>query len=139
MIYLGIDPGMSSPPGAGVIISDMGNVLEQKWTTILDVYDWLATFTDDHTLAVIEKISWGSKVSKNAGEWIGMLTALRIPFKEIPPKKWQKHFGTFAKDRTQRKNQLKQIAQQLHPDIKWTHATADAYLLAIYAKEVAWK
>ncbi len=136
MIYLGIDPGLK---GAATIVTDSGNVVVQEWTTVLDVYDWLATFTDDHTLAVIEKIGWGAKVSKNAGEWIGMLTALRIPFKEITPKKWQKHFGTFSKEKTRRKNELKQIAQQLHPQIKWTHATAAAFLIATYCREVAWK
>jgi len=143
MRYLGIDPGIGSPPGGAVIISDdfvdFTEVLVYKWTTIKDAFEFLDTVFDGSTYAVVEKISWGSKVSKNAGEWIGMLTAMGIPFKEITPKKWQKYFGTFPKERTRRKNELKQIAQQLHPQIKWTHATADAYLLAVYAKEVAWK
>ena len=135
MIYLGIDPGIN---GAAVML--WGNdVFVYEARTTKDAYDALnlGQSTKD-ILAVIEKVTRPTKLTRNAGEWVGLLTALGIPFKEIPPKKWQKHFGTFAKERTRRKNQLKQIAQQLHPDIKWTHKTADAYLLAVYCREVAW-
>ena len=135
MIYLGVDPGLK---GAGVMITASGNVLVQPWTTTKDVCDWLETFIDGSTYAVVEKVTRPTKLTRNAGEWIGMLTALKIPFVEVSPVKWQKHFGTFAKERTRRKNQLKQIAQQLHPQIKWTHVTADAYLLAVYGRQ-QWK
>ena len=136
MIYLGIDPGIN---GAAVELNDTLHVKE--WTTTQEVYEFLRVRTafPDEIRAVIEKVTRPTKLTRNAGEWVGLLTALGIPFKEIPPKKWQKHFGTFAKERTRRKNQLKQIAQQLHPQIKWTHKTADAYLQAVYAREVAWQ
>ena len=138
MTIIGIDPGIG---GGGVCFSGalVEGISVHKWTTTQEAFNWLDSLPADGGIyAVIEKIGWGSKVSKNAGSWIGLLTAMCIPFKEITPKKWQKHFGTFAKERTRRKNQLKQIAQQLHPEIKWTHATADACLLANYAREVAW-
>ena len=136
MIYLGIDPGVN---GTAVMLWN-DDVFVYKASTVRDAYDALnlGQSTKD-ILAVIEKVTRPTKLTRNAGEWVGLLTALGIPFKEIPPKKWQKHFGTFAKEKTRRKNQLKQIAQQLHPQIKWIHKTADAYLLAVYAREVAWQ
>ena len=138
MIYLGIDPGIN---GAAIAL-DGRELYSHEWETVKDSYLFLENVIEDvdslSVCAVIEKVTRPTKLTRNAGEWVGLLTALGIPFKEVPPKKWQKHFGTFAKEHTRRKNQLKQIAQQLYPGEKWTHKTADAYLLAVYAREVAW-
>ena len=146
MIFIGIDPGVN---GSIVRINDGGigadqtlpRIMIHQWNTTADASHWLKEKIWQppvDTYAVIEKVTRPTKLTRNAGEWVGLLTALGIPFKEVPPKKWQKHFGTFAKEHTRRKNQLKQIAQQLHPEIKWTHKTADAYLIAVYCREVAW-
>ena len=137
MIYIGIDPGLKG----AIVVLDSVRVYIDPWCTTLESFQFLQGVHGwgDDMCAIVEKVTRPTKLTRNAGEWIGMLTALGIPFKEISPKKWQKYFGIFAKERTQRKNQLKQMAQRLHPQIKWTHVTADAYLLAIYAKEEAWK
>ena len=53
----------------------------------------------------------------------------------VTPLTWMKYFGTSRpKDKTKRKNHLKQIAQELCPEAKITLATADALLLAIWAR-----
>lgn len=57
----------------------------------------------------------------------------KIPFEEISPQKWQKALGITKSDsKTQHKNKLKGLAQQLYPDTKMTLAIADAVLIAHY-------
>ena len=69
------------------------------------------------------------------GKWLGILAAHKIPYTQVTPKKWQKHYGALSKEKKERKNQLKHLAQQRFPEIKITLATADAILLANYLKE----
>lgn len=56
---------------------------------------------------------------------------------DITPQKWMKHYG-MKKDKgetnTSWKNRLKDLAQELFPDIKVTLYTADALLIANYLK-----
>lgn len=140
-IYLGVDPGKN---GAGCqIFGD--TTLFKQWSTTLDAYEWLKWSTcgpivaPHKAFAVIEKVTRPAKLVGNAGEWRGLLTALHIPFKEVTPQVWQKYFGVFPKEKRARKNALKQKAQQLYPDLDVTLQTADALLIAEYAKEVAWR
>lgn len=65
------------------------------------------------------------------------LIALKIPFTEITPQKWQKelqlgHKGT--KTTAEWKNKLKQKAQQLYPNVKMTLATSDSLLIVEYGR-----
>ena len=71
------------------------------------------------------------KFGMNYGFLRGLLTAFDIPFDEARPQKWQKAMGCMSKGD---KNVTKAKAQQLHPELKITHATADAILLAEYAR-----
>lgn len=99
---------------------------------------------------------------QNYGLLRGFLIACAIPFVEVSPSVWQKRYSlpalpkrpplivgpttpeaiearkatlrTRGKARTEKKNALKAIAQQLFPLLKITHATADALLLATYAR-----
>ena len=48
-----------------------------------------------------------------------------------------KHFGTMPKDKKDRKNHLKHLAQQRFPSVKITLATADAILLANQTGQVS--
>ena len=107
MIYLGVDPGLN---GAAVVISDKTDtLLVKEWSTTQEAHEFLrwavknpTILHNDDAKAVIEKVTRPTKLTRNAGEWVGLLTALSIPFKEISPQKWQKHFGKFAKERTRR-------------------------------------
>jgi hypothetical protein len=57
------------------------------------------------------------------------LTAAGIPFERVRPQAWQKAMGCMSKGD---KNITKRKAQELFPQIKVTHATADALLIATY-------
>ena len=73
---------------------------------------------------------------RNFGIWLGMLTALSLLYNKVTPSTWQKHFGSFPKEKKDRKNRIKEIAKQTFPDTnKITLATSDAILIALYAKE----
>jgi len=141
-IIFGIDPGKN-----GAAVRLYGDIVNAKeWTTTKDAWEFLKRVSYPPIItkgckvfAVLEKVTRPGKLVGNAGEWRGMLTALGIPFKEVTPQIWQRHFGVFPKARPARKNALKQKAQQLYPNLDITLQMADALLLAVYAKDVAWK
>jgi crossover junction endodeoxyribonuclease RuvC len=70
---------------------------------------------------------------RNFGFLIGLLTALKIPYEFVSPQKWQKAMGCLSKGD---KNVTKAAAQRLFPDIKITHAIADALLIAEYGRRI---
>ena len=74
---------------------------------------------------------------KNVGTILTALTAARIPFDQVIPRKWQKALGVVypkgATD-TEKKNITKRRAQQLFPSVPVTHSTADALLIASYCR-----
>lgn len=61
------------------------------------------------------------------------LIAANIPFDEVRPQKWQEVIGCRTKGD---KNVSKRRAQELFPNLKITHATADALLLAEYCRRL---
>ena len=71
----------------------------------------------------------------NYGVWLGILSALHIPYQLCLPRKWMKFYGSMPKEKKDRKNHLKQLAQQMYPDHKVTLYNADAILLANYLKK----
>jgi hypothetical protein len=60
------------------------------------------------------------------------LTAAGIPFERVTPQKWQKAMGCMTKGD---KNVSKRRAQELFPQLKITHAIADALLIAEYGRK----
>ena len=65
------------------------------------------------------------------------LVAAEIPFEAVRPQAWQKELGIMRTGEvgvTQWKNRLKLEAQRLFPDIKVIKKTADALLIAEYAR-----
>jgi crossover junction endodeoxyribonuclease RuvC len=140
MIFLGIDPGNS---GGFVLIDEDGNVLthDKQPETELDVCFSLqcarnfAELEGHKLTAIIEKVHAMPKqgvtsvftFGRNYGFLRGVITSLSIPFVDVTPQKWQKELGCQTKGD---KNVSKAKAQQLWPKIKWTHATADAALIA---------
>lgn len=152
-LHLGIDPGMNGGiaaiyPDGGVIWPSQYLALRMPktdcdiWTVFKDLIDVHRT---GNIWAVIERVnampgqgvSSTFKFGMNYGFLRACLTAAKIPYQEVSPRKWQAALGVPARKKTetkvQHKNKLKQKAQQLFPDVKVSLATADALLLARYA------
>lgn len=138
-VFIGIDPGVGDPPGGMVVISDdpARGVDLYPWVTAKTMWERFRELTLDGITAVIEQVTRPRKLVENAGVWKGLLTAAGVPFKEVTPKTWQKHYGQFPKDKKLRKQRLLEIAQQRYPDVDIPLNLADAVLLADYAREQA--
>lgn len=144
MINIGIDPGVNG----GIAIIDNGHIEAIKCPdTVKDMADVIKDAKWDcvNMFCIIEKVHSmpGQGVrsvftfGKNYGQWLGILAAHGVPYKEVPPQTWMKYYGAMPKDRTKRKNHLKHLAQSLHPNIKVTLKTSDAILLANWCREIA--
>ena len=77
------------------------------------------------------------KFGQGYGFLRGILVALRYPFEEVTPKKWQAEFG-MKKERLETKSawkqRLKGRAQILFPDLEVDLYTADALLIAEFGR-----
>ncbi len=139
MIYIGIDPGKS---GAVAVLEDDGRI---DWMKCSETEHDIATYVkwwsvmDVKKFAVIEQVSAMPKqgvsstfkFGQSYGFLRGLLVAHLIPFETVTPAKWQ----TFMRCRSGGdKNVTKAAAQRLFPDVKVTHANADALLLTEYAR-----
>jgi len=140
-ITIGVDPGAN---GAIAWIDERGkscvekmpDTLQDLWDLILDIK---CSSWDQHQpcKAYIEQVSsspqMGVVSSFSFGRGYGnlemALTAAGIPFERVRPQVWQKAMGCMTKGN---KNISKQKAQELFPDKKVIHATADALLIALY-------
>ena len=144
-LYIGIDPGISG--GIACITSD--DLFAVKCPgTIADMNDKIEAITEitNHTgyqcYATIEAVhsmpkqgvSSVFKFGKNYGEWLGILSASKIPYTQVSPQKWMKLFGSMPKEKKDRKNHIKHLAQQRYPHNKITLATSDAILIAEYCR-----
>lgn len=150
IVVLGIDPGGSG--GLALLPAEPRDAPDFEHNFIAaypmpesprDLHDLLAehrhkiimaTMEDVHAMPTNGSIS-GFKLGRNAG-WIeGFLIALKIPYEKISPQKWTKHLSLVGgKPGTEKKNLHKVRAQQWFPNLKITHATADALLIAEYAR-----
>jgi hypothetical protein len=145
IFYIGIDPGKSGAI-AMMDFTDEPKIrtLKMKDATERDVYEFLdgppGNLNGWSRCAVIEKVASSPQMGvvsaftfgKSYGFLRGALTGCRIPFVEVTPQKWQKAMGCMTKGD---KNVSKAKAQQLYPNEKITHATADALLLATYCRQ----
>jgi hypothetical protein len=138
VIFLGVDPGKSG----GISRHDGDVIFAQGFTnkTPMDIYTIIKEFSaDGKCVAMIEKVhsmpKQGVKSSftfgQNYGFLLGCLTALEIPFEYVSPQKWQKYLSCRTGGN---KNVSKQKAQELFPQLKITHAVADALLIGEYLK-----
>ena len=143
-LYIRIDPGKSG----GVAIIFMDKLYVNKCPgTIHDMVEEISVPIDmmdsPRAKAVIEFVhsmpGQGVKsmftFGQNYGTWLGILASLKIPYDIVRPVKWMQHYGSMPKDKKDRKNRLKQLAQQAYPDHRITLATADAVLMAMYARD----
>jgi hypothetical protein len=71
-----------------------------------------------------------------------MLTILeinRVKFMLVKPKTWQSDLRLLSQKKesqTEKKNRHKELASRIFPDLKITHANADALLIAYYGKKI---
>ena len=150
--YIGIDPGSVS--GCVVVITTEENRIT-SWHTIefgkLTTKEWyneLFTLSyKENTFAVLEKVHGMPGMStvavstfmKNVGHIEMALIACDIPFKEVTPQSWMKHYGMKKEkeeSKTDWKRRLREFLQRLMPEFKVTNNNADAMLIALYAKEI---
>ena len=143
-VFIGIDPGING--GIAIIYNDAYTV-QKCPNTIQEMADVLITLKDQAPnlpmYTIIEKVhsmpgNSGRSMFTfgcNYGQWLGILAVLRIPYIEVIPNKWMKHYGSMPKKRKDRKNHIKHLAQQRYPDVKITLATSDAMLIANYMRE----
>ncbi len=146
-LFLGLDPGVLG--GLARIDRNFGVSAVPMPVTEVDVWEWFSRWAGStEVFAVVEKVGGfvagnptpGSamfKFGRNVGLLVGCLVAAGIPFEEVTPQKWQKEFAlkrTPAETKRQYKNRAKGIAQKLFPGSDVTLPTADAILIAEYAR-----
>jgi len=142
-VFLGIDPGASG--GVGVIRPDGIRVWAFGDKTERDIWDELrasAEGFEGQVFAVIERVhsmpkqgvSSSFKFGRSYGFLRGCLIGSGLSFTEVNPEIWQRELECRSGGD---KNLTKARAQQLFPDLKLTHATSDALLLAEYGRRVA--
>jgi len=141
-ITIGIDPGAN---GAIAWIDERGkSCVEKMPDTLQDLWDLIQSigfevpdFKPYEVKAYIEQVSSSPQMGvvsafsfgRGYGNLEMALTANAIPFERVRPQVWQKAMGCMTKGD---KNISKQKAQELFPDKKVIHATADALLIALY-------
>jgi crossover junction endodeoxyribonuclease RuvC len=145
-ITIGVDPGAN---GAIAWIDERGkscvekmpDTLQDLWELICDITNFPRSAIDGRKYkAYIEQVSsspqMGVVSSFSFGRGYGnlemALTAAGIPFERVRPQVWQKAMGCMTKGD---KNISKAKAQELFPDKKVIHATADALLIALYGSK----
>lgn len=141
-ITIGVDPGANG--GIAWITSDgkacvekMPDTLQDLWELVESIGFQAPDFTPYQIKAYIEQVSSSPQMGvvsafsfgRGYGNLEMALTAAGIPFERVRPQVWQKALGCMTKGD---KNVSKRKAQELFPDRKITHATADALLIAHY-------
>lgn len=144
MLTIAIDPGAS---GGIVAAGDDGRPVALKMPdTPKDIYDLLYGLAIHHSAvrAIVEKVgmhrqgnnaSASCKFARHCGHIEMALIALGIPFEEPTPQKWMKSLGVMPKDKTERKNRIKDLMQRKYPNIKVTLWNADALGILTYTLE----
>jgi len=83
-------------------------------------------------------VSSAFRFGDNNGFLRGCIVMAHIPLRRVAPVVWQKALGVTRKSkdesRTELKNRHKAEAQRRWPNHKWTHAIADAALIAEYGR-----
>lgn len=147
-IIIGIDPGK----GGGLAVSVDGVITEfHKYpTTQQDLYYTMYEILNNYKgipLAYLEQVhafptdgrSSAFKFGTNYGVWKGLLLGMQINYKLVAPQVWMKSLG-LSKDKKERKNELKQMAQRVVDNNNYTELknkrvtlhTSDAILISIY-------
>ena len=144
--YIGIDPGKSG--GVACVTGDFMECIKCPGTIadmaqLLSMIKEAGKYEGTKALAIIESVHSMPKqgvkstftFGQNYGQWLGILSALKIPYRQVTPNKWMQSFGAMPKDKKDRKNHIKHLAQQRYPEQKITLATSDAILIAEYCRQ----
>lgn len=138
--FIGMDPGSVS--GAIAIIG--GPRGPETWPfknmTLAEIWNVISV-RDGATLAALERVSSMPrqgvsstfKFGASYGSLEAFLVAAEIPYELVPPGTWQKKLGCLTRGD---KKVTRKKAQQLFPQVKVTHAVADALLIAEYARRI---
>jgi hypothetical protein len=141
-MIIGIDVGKNG----AIAWTTLGDTLVEKMPeTTKDLWDlideiaqsagtevphcYLEQVSSSPQMGVVSAFSFGN----GFGHLEMALTAAGIPFTKVRPQVWMKHLGCMTKGD---KNVTKRMAQQLYPEIKITHANADALLIHEYGKQI---
>lgn len=144
MTIIGIDPGAS---GGIAWITNGKACVEKMPDTLADLWDLIDDISgrkwSNHGVteikAYLEQVhsspQMGVKSAFTFGNGFGhlemALTAAGIPFERVRPQVWQKAMGCMTGGD---KNVSKRKAQELFPNLKCTHATSDALLIAEFGR-----
>ena len=146
-ITIGIDPGANGgiawiDYNGKACVEKMPDSLQDLWELICDITSYPKSSIDGRSYkAYIEQVSSSPQMGvvsafsfgRGYGNLEMALTAAGIPFERVRPQVWQKALGCMTKGN---KNVSKRKAQELFPDRKITHATADALLIAEYGRRI---
>lgn len=137
--FIGVDPGQS---GGIAVISKQGVEAFKMPQTEKDIAELFQRIAfSPEPVAYLEKVHAMPKQGVSSTFKFGVgygglrmaLTCSGIRFEDVTPARWQKKLGCLTKGD---KNITKQKAQQLFPEIKVTHALADALLIAEYGRQI---
>jgi hypothetical protein len=147
--YIGIDPGSVSGCIAIIYLNENGNIeetatIEFAKHTTKEWYDRLQGHTiGHHCVTIMEKVHSMPKQGvvsvgtfmKHVGHVEMALLSLGIPFKEVTPQAWMKHYG-LKKDKEESKpdwkRRLRERLQRIMPEFKCNNNNSDAMLIAYY-------
>ena len=146
-ITIGIDPGANGgiawiDYNGKACVEKIPDTLQDLWELLCDITSYPKSSIDGRSYkAYIEQVASSPQMGvvsafsfgRGYGNLEMALTAARIPFERVRPQVWQKALGCMTKGD---KNVSKSKAQELFPDRKITHATADALLIAYYGTKI---
>lgn len=146
--YIGIDPGLSG--GLAFLCGEHVEATKMPPTDADLFYELECAKAAGARVACIEKVGatpqMGVVSAFKFGQSVGSIrmaciaAGLRVEY--VTPQKWQRELGLIVSGRglgqgdTAKKNRNKARAQELFPGVKLTHATADALLIAEYARRM---
>ena len=144
-LIVGIDPGQKG--GVAFINTETHEANAIDMPLLPELVELLQENKDHILRCFIEKqhpypkqgaVSSG-KLMRHYGELIGVLTALQIPFEEIPPQRWQAFIhGSKHKKRPRAEKKKKSIekAKQMFPEVQIKKdGPAEALLIAEYGRK----
>ena len=141
---IGVDPGANGGiawiTDGKACVEKMPDTLQDLWELVVSISldagtggmgirAYLEAVSSSPQMGVVSAFSFG----RGYGNLEMALTAAGIPFERVRPQVWQKALGCMTKGD---KNVSKRKAQELFPDRKITHATADALLIAHYGTRI---
>lgn len=140
MYILGIDPGQSGGLAfINSVVKERPIIYAVKKMTEKDIAEEIENlcvsrcFLERVHSMPRQGVSSTFKFGANYGFYRGLLTGLAIPFETVPPQTWQRYLRCLTGGD---KNVTKSKAQELFPELKITHATADALLIAEYGRRI---